>query len=341
MKLPKINDLDLSSKKVLLRVNYDVPLKKDSIWQVADGSRIDESLPTIKFLLQEKAKVILLSHLGRPDGKIDPNLSLKPIVSYLSGKLNKQIPLVDKFDKLPDGDLLMLENLRFWPQEEANDLVFAKTLANLGDFFVNDAFACAHRHHASVVSLPKFLPSAIGFDFQKEMEVLVKIKNEAQRPLVIILGGGKEEKLAKLEKLSGWADNVLIGGKLPEFLDVSVDEKKVKIAILNSDKQDITLESIGLFESIIKQAKTIIWAGPMGVYEKPGSNLGTQRLANAIVESKAFSLVGGGDTEAALSQLNLIEKINYISSGGTAMLEFLADGSLPAIEAILKREANG
>ncbi len=341
MKLPKINDLDLSSKKVLLRVNYDVPLKKDSIWQVADGSRIDESLPTISFLLQKTAQVILLSHLGRPNGKFNPDLSLKPVADYLSTKIGKQVTLVKDFDGLNKGDLVMLENLRFWPQEEANDQSFAQNLANFGDVFINDAFACAHRHHASVVSLPKFLPSAIGFDFQKEMEVLVKIKNEAQRPLVIILGGGKKEKLAKLEKLSDWADDVLIGGKLPEFLNVSVDEKKVKIAILNSDKQGITLESIDLFESIIKQAKTIIWAGPMGVYEKPESNLGSRRLANAIIESKAFSLVGGGDTEAALSKLNLIEKINYISSGGTAMLEFLADGSLPAIEAILKMEANG
>ncbi len=341
MKLPKINDLNLSSKKVLLRVNYDVLLKKDSIWQVADGSRIDESLPTINFLLEKATKVILLSHLGRPDGKVNPDLSLKPIGDYLSAKLGKQILLADGFDNLNKGSLVMLENLRFWPQEEANDQSFAQNLANFGDVFINDAFACAHRCHASVVGLPKFLPSAIGFDFQKEMEVLVRVKNEAQRPLVIILGGGKKDKLAKLEKLSDWADNVLIGGKLPEFLNVSVDEKKVKIAILNSDKQDITLESIGLFESIIKQAKTIIWTGPMGIYEKPESSLATQRLANAIVESKAFSLVGGGDTEAALSQLNLIEKINYISSGGTAMLEFLADGSLPAIEAILKREVNG
>jgi len=341
MNLPKLTDLQIENKRVLLRVNYDVPLKNDFEWQVADSSRIDESLATINFLLQKKAKIILLSHLGRPGGEVNPDLSLKPIVDYLSNKLNKQIPLAKEFDKLPDNELVMLENLRFWFQEEANDLVFAQNLAKMGDFFINDAFACSHRSHASIVGLPQFLPSAIGFDFQKEMEILSKVKDNPQRPLVIILGGAKKDKLDKLELLSEWADFVLIGGKLPEFLGKENNNDKLKVAVLDYSKQDINSKSISQFEAIIKMAKTIIWAGPMGVCKAKESTLATQRLAQAIVESGASSLIGGGDTEAILTKLGLIEKINNVSSGGGAMLEFLAEDSLPGIDAILKGGANG
>lgn len=329
--LPSVKDLSAANKTVLLRTNYDVPLKEG---QIADSTRIDESLPTINYLLGQKTKIILLSHLGRPEGKINPSLSLKPVAQYLSQLLKKEIPLFLKIEEVDKTQsIIMLENLRFWPGEEANDLNFAQSLASLGDFYVNDAFACSHRQHTSIVGLPKLLPSAFGFDFLKEVEVLSEIKENPRRPVTLILGGAKEDKLEVVEKLLNWADKILIGGKLPQLVNKSFPEKVV-MAQLNPQGKDITLESINQFKEIIRKSGTILWAGPMGVFEEIENEEGTKQIAQAILVSQAFKVVGGGDTEAALTKFNLEAKIDYLSSGGGAMFEFLAKGTLPGIEAI-------
>ena len=329
--LPSVKDLSAANKTVLLRTNYDVPLKDG---QIVDTSRIDESLPTINYLLDQQARVILLSHLGRPEGKINPSLSLKPVAQYLSQLLQKEIPLFAKTEEVDKTQsIVMLENLRFWPGEEANDLNFTQSLASLGDFFVNDAFACSHRQHASIVGLPKLLPSSFGFDFLKEVKVLSEIKEKPRRPVTLILGGVKEDKLEVIEKLLNWADKILIGGKLPQLVGKSYPEKVV-MAQLNPQGKDITLESIDQFKEIINLSGTILWAGPMGVFEEIENEEGTKQIAQAILTSQAFKVVGGGDTEAALTKFNLEAKIDYLSSGGGAMFEFLAKGTLPGIEAI-------
>jgi len=328
--LPSVKDLAVEQKTVLLRTNYDVPLKKVQSFEVADDTRIIESLPTINYLLEQQAKVIIISHLGRPEGKVVPELSLKPVEKVLTLLLhrNKQSLFLEARNRVR-----LLENLRFDPREEKNEESLAKELANLGDFYVNDAFACAHRQHASIVGIPKFLPSAFGFDFLKEVKVLSEIKENPRRPVTLILGGAKEDKLEVIEKLLNWADKILIGGKLPQLVSKSYPEK-VMVAQLNPQGKDITLESTERFKKIIAQAGTIIWAGPMGVFEDSHYEAGTKAVAEAVVESGAYTVVGGGDTEAALTKFDLTEKINYISSGGGAMLEFLAKGTLPGIEVI-------
>jgi len=348
MKLPSVKELSVAQKTVLLRTNYDVPLKsqkskiKNQNLEVADGTRIDESLPTINYLLEQQAKIIILSHLGRPEGKVNPDLSLKPIADCLGQLLKRELPLFSKIEEVDKNQqVVILENLRFWPGEEDNDLAFAQNLAALGDFFVNDAFACAHRQHASIVGIPKFLPAAFGFDFIRETEVLDKVRNNPRRPVTVILGGVKEDKLEVVDKLLNWADYLLIGGKLSTLISNS---EKIFIADLNPEGKDITLESTERFKKIITQAGTIIWAGPMGVFEDSHYEVGTKAVAEAVVESGAYTVVGGGDTEAALTKFGLTDKVDYlvkqqtmfISSGGGAMFEFLAQGTLPGIEAIVK-----
>lgn len=334
-KLPSVKDLSVKQKTVLLRTNYDVPLKDG---EIIDGTRVNESLATINYLLNQQTKIILLSHLGRPGGKIKPDLSLKKIAEYLGKLLKREIPLFSTTDEIDRNQaIVMLENLRFWPGEESNNLNFAKSLANLGEFFINDAFACSHRHHTSIVGLPPLLPSAFGLDFLKEVEVLSKVKDSPRRPVTLVLGGIKEDKLEVIEKFLGWVDIILIGGKLSQAIKKSYPDKVV-IANLKPGEKDITLESIEKFKKIIAQSGTIIWAGPMGFYEGEDFQEGTRQIAAAIVNSQAFKVIGGGDTEAALTKFNLVDKTDYLSSGGGAMLEFLAQGTLPGIEAIMKNQ---
>ena len=336
-KLPSVQDLPLAQKKVLLRVDYDVSLKEG---QITNTSRIDESLPTINYLLQQKAQIILLSHLGRPEGRVVSELSLKPVAEYLAKILEREVSLISDLTKKADQELVLLENLRFWPGEENNDLLFTKDLANLGDFFVNDAFACSHRQHASISGLPQILPSAFGFDFLKEVEVLGHLQEQPKRPVVIILGGAKADKLKIIPKIIDWADWVLVGGKLPLLVSnfpLPISDKII-VAKLNSEGKDITLESVTKFQEIIQKAGTIIWAGPMGLYEEEPWRKGTQEIAKALSQSQAYKVIGGGDTEAALTKFDLLEKIDFISSGGGAMFAFLAQGTLPGIEAIINKK---
>jgi len=338
MKLLQINELNLSSKKVLLRTNYDVPLKEKGN-KIVDTARIDESLPTIEYLLKNNAEVIIISHLGRPRGEIVPSLSFKSVAEYLGELLEQEVPLITEVDKLSEQNesVVLLENLRFFKGEENNDSEFALSLSEQADFFVNEAFACAHRFHASIVGLPRLLPSAFGFDFIKEVKTLSTLRKEAKRPLVVILGGIKKSKLSRVKDLANWADYVLIGGKLVSFIDNDLPSNIIK-ARLNPENKDITLESLEEFEKIIRQSKTVVWAGPMGMFEEEQFSRGTKMLVDIIIKADAFTVIGGGDTRVALSKFGQDKKINFISSGGGAMLMFLAEGSLPAIEAFKKEK---
>ena len=347
MRLPSIKGLSVRGKKVLLRTNWDVPLTADG--KVADETRIKDSLPTINYLLENKAKIIIVSHLGRPGGKRVPELSLGPVARLIS---NFQFPIFNKFSisnfqtgefsgwRLND-QIVLLENLRFWPEEEENNLDFAKKLAGLADFYVNEAFACSHRRHASIVGVPRFFPPqnrAFGFDFLKEIEVLSKIREDPRRPVVLLLGGVKEDKIDYAKKLVSWADWILVGGKLVEYDGVPnlLNHPKI-LGDLIKNGQDITMETVKKFSKIIRRARTIVWAGPMGNFYDKKYEKGTKELAKAVVESGAFTIVGGGDTEVALSKFGLTKKISFISSGGGAMLEFLAEGTLPGIKTIISK----
>jgi phosphoglycerate kinase len=346
MTLPSIKNLKVSGKKVLLRTNYDVPLTADG--GVADGTRIYDSFETINFLVSKKAKLIVVSHLDRPGGKPVPGLSLEPVVERMRSKLaDIKIGFTEEVlgekakrmvGSLKPAEVMVLENLRFDPGEIENDPDFSRSLAELADFFVNDAFAASHRKHASVVGLPTYLPSAFGLDFQEEVEVLTKVRVSPRRPVVIILGGKKKGKLVAIKKLLGWADNVLVGGKLvehPEFKEIMVSKKI--IASLTKRGEDITMEMADRFKKVIAVAETIIWSGPMGAFEDERFQAGTAAVAQAVSRAKAFKVVGGGDTEAALTRLDLKDRVDYISSGGSAMLAYLANRTLPGIEAVTQK----
>lgn len=351
MKLPSIKEQNLTNKKVILRTNFDVPLTSDG--RVADETRIKESLATIKYLLSQKARIVIISHLDRPGGKSVPGLSLKPVASRLKMMLPEtKIEFTGEIlgektkkmlTKLNPGQILFLENLRFDPGEEANNSKFAGNLANLADFYVNDAFACSHRQHASIVSVPQFLPfnrRALGLDFLEEMEVLVRVRKNPQRPVVIILGGVKKSKVEMAEKLIIWADYILIGGGLVNYDGISqiISQHQKILGSLVKSGEDITLRTIKKFQKIIAQAKTIIWSGPMGAFENKKFEKGTRKIAQAVVNSGAYTVAGGGDTGAALTKFGLADKVDYISSGGGAMITFLADETLPGIEAMIRRK---
>jgi len=258
-------------------------------------------------------------------------------VSFFPYVLGKRVRR--KISSLSPGEMLILENLRYYPGEENNDPLFIKELVSLADLFVNEAFAVSHREHASIVGLPTFLPSAFGFNFVKEVGTLMRVYRHPQRPVVIVLGGQKKSKILSGQILLGWVDSILVGGELVEADGIVefAGHKKVR-ADLTKKGEDITLKSAKEFAKIIKKAGTIIWSGPMGAYENSRYLKGTEIVAKAVADSKAFSIVGGGDTEAALTKLGLVEKIDYICSGGGAMLTFLAQrGTLPGIEAVIKK----
>jgi phosphoglycerate kinase len=325
MKLPQLSDFNLQDKKVLVRCDLDVPLK-DGV--VEDDSRLRECLPTIKYLLEQGTSAILMGHLGRPESKVVEELRMGPVaqklLELLNSKLKTQSSKLEKFDGYQlDDNLFLLENLRFYPGEENNDPEFARQLASLGDFFINEAFATSHRAHASIVGVPQLLPHCAGLHFIEEVENLSKVIENPKRPLVFIIGGAKPEtKLPFVEDFKKKADFVLVGGKLAGRSD------------LTEDGLDINLEAIEKFKKIIKTAGTIVWNGPMGKYEDQGYERGTLEIAKAIIESSAFKIVGGGDTIAALTKFGLLDKMDYISTGGGAMLEFLAKSTLPGIDAL-------
>ena len=305
MQLPRLEDLSVSGKKVLMRADLDTEY------------RLQILTPTLDFLLKNKAEIILLGHKGRPGGKVAEDLSLKP----LEGRCRKWQVRVE-------------ENLRFDPGEEADDESFARQLAEKGDVYVNEAFGASHRKHTSIVTLPKLLPHAAGFRFQKEVENLSRVFENSKRPVLVIIGGLKKDKLDYIEDFKKFADKILIAGRLPEYLQEASDEKLL-IANLLPDKEDITVRSIEKFGEEITKASTLVISGPMGKFEEEDHKQGTERVFKAVADSSAFKIAGGGETQKAISMFGLEGKFDWISVGGGSMLEFLAKRTLPGIQALL------
>jgi phosphoglycerate kinase len=356
----------IRNKKVLLRTDFNVPINPHTKnfgvgGEILDNSRIKDSLPTISFLLKNNNQVIIVTHLGRPDGKRVKNLELKPVVAQLAKLLKLKVKsspastrsnpastnLGERGEKSKinlDGfpvyqisnNLIILENIRFYPEEEKNDKKFAKKLAGLADVFINDALSVCHRAHASTVGVTKFLPSYAGFSLKKEVNLLDKIIKNPKRPLVCIIGGAKiETKLPLIKNFLRIADYILVGGKIG-FQKINIKNKKLILPVDGADSSDIGPKTIKLFLEIIKKAKTIFWNGPMGVFEKKEFGQGTKEVASAIAFSKAFSVVGGGETCLALKKFRLLKKISCISSGGGATLEYLAGKTLPGIKVLMR-----
>ncbi|MGB9637250.1 MAG: phosphoglycerate kinase [Microgenomates group bacterium] len=347
MRLPQLSDFSFQDRKVLVRSDFDVPLRQaQGKLMVEDDSRILECLPTVEYLLEHNAKeIILMGHLGRPEGKVVGELSLKPVAEKLKELLNSKFKIqnskfkckIENFEAyLIDEKIILLENIRFDSREEGNDLGFAKELASLGDFYVNEAFAVSHREHASIVGIPKFLPHCAGLHFVREAESLSKVLENPKRPVVFVIGGAKPEtKLPLIADFARIADTVLVGGTLCQMPNVKCQMSNVKCARLTKDGFDIDEESIKRFSEIIQRAGTVVWNGPMGKYEEPGESKGTRKVGEAIANSNALKIVGGGDTIAALNKFGLVDKMDWVSTGGGAMLEFLAKGILPGMKALL------
>lgn len=328
---------EITSKTVLVRCNYDVPIEDGNI---QDTTRIEDSLETIHALLNYGCKVVLLAHAGRPEGKVVPELSLRPVASQLETYLGETVAFLDTIDAQMVANcparIVMIENLRFWSGEEANDEAFAKQLATCGSAYVNEAFANCHRAHASVVGLPKLLPYAAGLHLEREISILHKIRTNPEHPLVVVIGGAKVETKEPLVRVfKGVADYILVGGKIAQELHAGENEiPGLRVAELTPDGKDVTEKSAREFADLIMQAKSVVWNGTMGMYEDPAYKKGTEIVGNAVCATPAFTLVGGGDTEAALTEMDLEQGIDHISTGGGAMLDFLAEGTLVGIEAL-------
>lgn len=316
MNLPKLTDKDLKGKKVIVRADLDFdPTDTTNL-------RLTTLALTLNYIKEKEGQIVLIGHRGRPDGKVNELFSLKAFENIFS-----------------KWQLRLEENLRFNKGEEENSLDFAQKLASLGDFYVNEAFAASHRAHASIVSLPKLLPHAAGLRFNLEVENLSKVFSDPKRPVVTIISGVKDDKLSYIENFLKFSDKILIGGRLPDYIhDNSPLRKNPKVIVsgLIADKEDISLHSVEEFETEIKKAATIVVSGPLGKFEEEGHRLGTKRVLEAVANSNAFKVAGGGDTESAIKLLGLSEKFNWLSVGGGAMLEFLAKGTLPGIEALLE-----
>jgi phosphoglycerate kinase len=389
--MPKrsIKDLQLKGKTVFIRVDFNVPLAPGG-QEITSDKRIRASLPTIQYALEQGAGLILASHLGRPKGKPNPEMSLKPVAVRLAELLGRPVamapdcvgPEVEKLRPVP-GQVLLLENLRFHPEEEKNDPGFSRQLAALCDVYVNDAFGSAHRAHASTVGMIPFVhEAASGLLMDKELEYLTKATKNPERPCVAILGGAKvSDKIEVIENLMKVVDELLIGGAMAytffkaQGIPVGkslVEDDKLDLArallarsgskiMLPSDHVvvdelkegapfqvlaevpdgkmgvDIGPATVAAYSAVIAQAKTIIWNGPMGVFEKPPFDRGTVALAKAVASSGAVSVVGGGDSEKAIKSAGVADKISHISTGGGASMEFLAGIELPGVAALPER----
>ena len=384
-----IRDLDLRNKTVFIRVDFNVPLAPGG-QEITSDKRIRASLPNIRYALDHGAGVILASHLGRPKGKPNPEMSLKPVAKRLAELLGMEVKMAPdcvgaEVEKMrPDqGQVLLLENLRFHPEEEKNDPGFSKQLAALCDVYVNDAFGSAHRAHASTVGMIQFVPqAAAGLLMDKELEYLNKVTKNPDRPCIAILGGAKvSDKIEVIENLLKVVDQILIGGAMAyTFLKALgepvgkslVEDDKVVLAkellaragnklllprdhVVTADLKegadyqvvtkipdgmmavDIVPATVADYEAVIAKAKTIVWNGPMGVFEKPPFDRGTVALAKAVAASGAVSVVGGGDSEKAIKSAGVADKITHISTGGGASLEFLAGIELPGVAALSEK----
>lgn len=392
-----IDDLNFNGKKALIRVDFNVPL--DENFNITDDNRIQGALPTIKKILKDGGSVILMSHLGRPKEGPTDKYSLKHIVKHLSDVLGVDVQFandcigdeaVEKAKNLQPGQVLLLENLRFYKEEEKGDREFAKKLADLGDVYVNDAFGTAHRAHASTAIIAEFFPNNkyFGYLMAKEIENAEKVLNKPERPFTAIMGGAKvSDKLELIEALLDKVDNLIIGGGMAytfvkarggeigqslvelDKLDLAnelvkkADEKGVNLVLptdaqiadrfandanvydgpndeIPADKQglDIGPDSSEHFNDVIMASNTLLWNGPMGVFEMDTFAKGTRAVANAVVaatERGAFSLIGGGDSAAAVSKFGMTEHVSYVSTGGGALLEYMEGKTLPGVKAIL------
>jgi len=344
-----LKDFSVSNKRILVRCDFDVPI--DEKGEILDDFRIKKALSTIKYLIDSKARIILMGHLGRPEGKIVPQLKLDKIaqriadfVGFSIGKEDDCIgPEIEtETQSLRPGQILVLENLRFHKEETENNSDFAKKLSFLGDIYVNEAFAVCHRDQASVTGVPQYLPSCAGFLLEKEINSLDKILKDPEKPMIAIVGGKKvETKAAFINNISKVADFVIVSGLIAkEIKDKKISFKfpeKIISPVGQLDSPDINDKSIKIFCEKIKKAKTILWNGPFGKFEEKNYAKGTLEIAQAIIESEAFSVVGGGETVEFLNKNNMIDKFNHVSTGGGAMLAYLAGAQLPGIEALKLR----
>lgn len=389
-----VRDVAVAGKRVLVRVDFNVPLT--SAGQVADNTRIIASLPTIRYLLDQGAKVILVSHLGRPKGKVDQKLSLRPVAARLAELLSAPVAFAadcvgqeaqTAVTNLRAGEALLLENLRFHPEEEANDPGFSAGLAALAEVYVNDAFGTAHRAHASTEGVTRYLqPAVCGFLLEKEIRFLGGALESPARPFVAILGGAKvSDKIGVVKNLLHKVDTLLIGGGMAntflaaqgyqlgkslvekDCLDLArqllteaeelhvqillptdvvvataLDAASGKAVSVENIPSDLMALDIGpattlRFATVVQQAGMVLWNGPMGVFERPAFAEGTQALAKALAGSRAISIVGGGDSAAAIEQAGLADAITHISTGGGASLEFLEGKELPGVAALTNR----
>jgi len=333
--LPELKDIDVSGKRVIVRMDLDVE---------DDYTRLEFAEETLDYLVSKRARLILIGHKGRPEGERLPELSLSSIAQVLGGIVGERVNFfhditgyeVEKRVKMFRlGNILLLENLRFDKGEEENDENFAKDLANLGDVYINEAFANSHREHASIVGIPKLIPHAAGFRFIKEVENLNRVLVSPKRPVVLVVGGIKQDKVGYIKSFTRIADKILVGGKLPLlFGEDNSNPEKIILGQLVPDNEDITIHTIEKFKEEIAKAGTLVVAGVPGKYEDEGHRQGTKEVFEAIAASSAFKLAGGGDAEAAITEFGLNERFDWISVGGGAMLEFLAKGTLPGIEAL-------
>lgn len=346
MNLPTVDSLEIEGKRVIVRADLDVGINQS---KVENSKRLEVLLPTIQKLLEKNpSQVEIIGHRGRParnassiadaggpEGEVKEEFSLRPLGGWFAEKLSQEVGFVENFDnERPGNKVLLMENLRFWKGEEENSEEFVNQLNSLGDVYVNEAFGSSHREHASIVGLPKRMPHAAGEHFAKEVEQLTKLTEDPSRPLVSFLNGVKEDKLSYLDKFIELSDFVFVGGRLPLYMDEDYKHDKVFVSHLIQDKEDITLHSVEKMEQEAAKAKTILLSGPVGKFEEEGHRLGTKRVFEAIANSEAYKIAGGGDTEAAISLFGLTDKFDWISTGGGAMLDFIANGTLPGIEAL-------
>jgi phosphoglycerate kinase len=384
-----IKDVDIKNKRVLIRVDFNVPLDGDL--NITDDNRIRAAIPTIEYAINNGARIILMSHLGRPKGEDKKKTSLTPVAHRLTELLKRTVKkpddcigpeVTDIANKMKPGDIVLLENLRFHNEEEKNDPGFAKELSKLGDIFINDAFGTCHRAHASTEGITHYLESVAGFLVQKEIEYFEKVTRSPERPFVLILGGAKvSDKIPLIENMLKKVDVILIGGAMaytflyakrvkigssryePEVLDLartildkagnvelvlpkdhitcdSFDNPKSIITTADENIKegylgiDIGPKTVELFLSKIKMAGTILWNGPMGVFERDDFAEGTKRIALGIADSHAISVVGGGDSAAAAKKFGVEERLSHVSTGGGASLEYLEGKILPGIAAL-------
>lgn len=347
--MKKIQDADVANKKVLLRVDFNVSLENKD---VKEKFKLEAVRETLDYLLQKNAKVAMVSHMGQPEGKINPEFSLGQVRDDAERILGIKVIFINDCigEKVRKGlenlvnpsaggsEALLLENVRFYSGEEANDENFAKQLAENFDIFVNDAFSVCHRDQVSVTGITKNLPSFAGLRLQKEIEEMEKVKENPAQPAVAIIGGAKiETKLPVIKFFEEKYDNVLVGGKIAnEAIDQKIifSEKVILPEDFIDNRLDIGLKTREKFSAIIKSAKTIIWNGPLGKFEEEKYAGGTQTVFESVIQSGAYTLVGGGETLEILEKNNAMNKIRFVSTGGGAMLEYLGGGKMPGIDVL-------